>query len=360
MYLSRKQKFVWIPIVWTILGIVYAFQIYLYNVSLGSDCEPFSFMAYYVPEYLLWAVYTPFIFKIINRFQITESNNWQIVFKVLPFALLLSLFHLIVMAAIRWFFYKWYDYSTIPDSLKDYIVTETSTQFFIPILFFSCTLAVGYLIQYYNKNKELQMESLKLDKKLTQAQLKNLKSQLQPHFLFNALNTVSMLVRQNENKRAVKVIAGLGGLLRYALDNKESQWSTLGIETEITEKYLLIESIRFEGKLEYVIHIEEEIKNIPLPDLLLQPIVENSLKHGFDNFQITGKIEIKVSNENDYCTIHIKDNGKGFNLTETPKGFGLSSTMERLQKLYNGKASFIINSFPNKGTTIIIKLPIEK
>jgi sensor histidine kinase YesM len=359
MTLSNKQKFVWIPIIWMVLGIVYAFQIYFYNINLGSDCEPFSFMAYYIPEYLLWAIYTPFIFKLNNRFPITEDKKWSIVLKVLPFALMLAFIHLLLIAALRWFFYQWYDYSTISDSLGSYIIAETSTQFFIPILFFSCTLAVGYLLQYYNKNQELQMESLNLDKKLTQAQLKNLKSQLQPHFLFNALNTISMLVRQNENKNAVKMISGLGGLLRYALDNKESQWSTIGIELEVIEKYLLIESIRFENKLKYTINIEDKLKDTPIPDLLLQPIVENSLKHGFDNFKINGRIEIDVFKDEQFYNIKVNDNGKGFNTKESPFGFGLNSTLERLEKLYKGKAQFLIEGVPDKGTKITIKIPIE-
>ncbi len=360
MSISGKQKFIWIPLVWTILGVIYAIQIYLYNVSLGSDFEPFSFMAYYVPEYLLWAIYTPFIFKLNNRFPIADKKIWFVILRVLPFALILTCIHLLSISILRWTFYRWYDFSRIPNSLSEYISNVISTQFSIPILFFGCTLAIGYLLQYSKRNKELQMESLKLDKKLTQAQLKNLKSQLQPHFLFNALNTVSMLVRQNENNSAVKVISGLGGLLRYALDNKESQWTSLGVELEIIEKYLLIESIRFEGKLKYVITIEDKLKGIPVPDLLLQPIVENALKHGFDNFRIDGKIEIDVIGENDYCIIQVKDNGKGFYPDETSFGFGLSSTSERLQRLYKGKANLLINSIPNSGTTISIQLPVEK
>lgn len=357
--LSKRQKLIWIPAIWAVLGIVYAFQIYFYNINLGSDCEPFSFIAYYLPEYLLWAIYTPYIFRLNNRFPITDRNTFKVVLKVFPFAVLLALIHLLIMATIRWFFYQWYDYSSISGTLKKYLVTEVSTHFFIPILFFACTLAIGYFLQYYNKHQALQIASLERDKELTQLQLKNLKTQLQPHFLFNALNTISMLVRQKENKKAVKIISGLGGLLRHSLENKEEQWTTIGNELEVIEKYLLIESVRFEDKLEYSIEIEEALEGVIVPDLLLQPIIENSLIHGFNNFQNNGKLVISVTKEDPFYLINVCDNGAGFNVDESSLGFGLNITRERLSKLYNSKAKFIIESTLGKGTTICIKLPID-
>ena len=354
--LSKKQKYLWIPIIWMIMGVTYAFQIYIYNKRLDSDCEPFSFIAYYLPEYLLWAFYTPFILKLSNHF-LVKGNKWGTLLKLLPFGILLSLAHLFLLATIRWVFYGWYAYQQISGTYSDYVLTEVATHYFIPLLFFALVVAIGYMVQYYHVHQQAHLNAVELENRLTEAQLENLKNQLQPHFLFNALNTISMLVRQGEKKNAVAMISGLGGLLRYGLENKETQWSILERELEIIGKYLSIESVRFGDKLQFKISSQDDLKGIQVPDLILQPLVENAIKHGLKDQKEGWNLNINTYGIDHYYVLEVRDNGKGFDPLSTDLGNGLKITEQRLLKLYGGGAKMEVQSSLGHGTTVSLKLP---
>lgn len=200
-----------------------------------------------------------------------------------------------------------------------------------------------------------------------QAQLKMLRYQLNPHFLFNTLNAISTLVLDKKPKEANSMITKLSAFLRFSLVSQPIQKTTLEEEVYALSLYLDIERVRFQERLKIIIDISEEAKTALIPNLLLQPLVENSIKYAITPQMDGGTITIKADIKDKKLNITLSDDGPGFN-NDTPKkigqqssgaGVGIANTKERLAKLYPDESSFDINSRESKGVTIRITLPCE-
>jgi LytS/YehU family sensor histidine kinase len=154
---------------------------------------------------------------------------------------------------------------------------------------------------YYRKYREGELRAVELQAQLAQAQLQALKMQLHPHFLFNTLNAIAALVRKNENKAATDMLAGLSDLLRLALENVGAQEVSLQRELEFLERYLEIEKIRFADRLQVKMHIAPETLEARVPNLILQPLVENAIRHGIAPRSASGLIEICAERYDEDC-----------------------------------------------------------
>jgi sensor histidine kinase YesM len=344
---------------WMTIGFIHSLQNYFYNFEPHPDCNIISYFGYSIPEYLLWAFYTLLIFMLVRRFPFEQLTWWKAVSVHLLFSVLVTLFHLAAISSIRWGFYKITGQNTMLGPYTLFLTESSLGSFFLPFVFYFITAIAGYALDYYNKYRKNELERMNLEKLLVNARLEGIKNHLHPHFLFNTLNTISMLVRKQDNQKAVDVIASLGDLLRYMLENRENNWTTLGKEEEVIQLYLSIEQIRFQNRLEYTVDIPEELKNIKVPDLLLQPLVENAFKHGLKDKTEKGTIKITAFQYGNELYLTVCDNGKGFDIQEVEEGFGLKSTKERLEKLYSTRAHFEIDSKPGEGTRINIRLPIR-
>lgn len=357
--MNQRIKVIYIFLFWIAIGLVHSFQSYLYNLGLKSDCSIFTYLAYYLPEYTLWSFYTLFIFRITETYTF-DSRNW---YKSLAVHLILSIFitffHEFTIYSIRWFFYTISPNYDFKETYTDYLKINVLSSFFLPLILYYGTAVVGYTLNYYKKYRFHEMERMNIERLLVSSQLEGLKNNLHPHFLFNTLNTVSMLIRQNKSDKSIELIAKLGELLRYMLENRENNWSTLGQEIEIIKQYLDIEKIRFQKRLTYIVNIPEKHYSQKIPDLLLQPLIENSIKHGLKDTTENGKISISSSVKDKLMCLSIRDNGSGFNTEQMKEGFGLRSTRERLKKLYNGDAYIDIRSAPSKGSIVNISIPLD-
>ncbi|NOZ65865.1 MAG: sensor histidine kinase [Alphaproteobacteria bacterium] len=198
-----------------------------------------------------------------------------------------------------------------------------------------------------------------------QAQLKMLRYQLNPHFLFNTLNAISTLVLDKQAKEANSMLTKLSAFLRFSLVSQPMQKTTLEEEVYALSLYLDIERVRFQERLKIVFDISEEAGSAQIPNLLLQPLVENSIKYAINPQIEGGTITLKAEIKNKKLVITLSDDGPGFsedNPGETDQkssGVGIANTRERLAKLYPKESSFDITSKKNKGVTIRITLPCE-
>lgn len=197
------------------------------------------------------------------------------------------------------------------------------------------------------------------------AQLKMLRYQLNPHFLFNTLNAISTLVLDKKSKDANSMLTKLSAFLRFSLVSQPMQKTTLEEEVYALSLYLDIERVRFQERLRIVINISDEAKMALLPSLLLQPLVENSIKYAINPQIDGGTITIKAMIKDKKLNIELSDDGPGLS-KEKPKymgqessGVGIANTKERLAKLYPGNSSFSIISHEGKGVTVKITLPCE-
>ncbi|MEO1451186.1 MAG: histidine kinase [Bacteroidota bacterium] len=194
-----------------------------------------------------------------------------------------------------------------------------------------------YVIDFYRKYKTADLNSRELESRLTQAELMTLRMQLQPHFLFNAMNTIAMQVRGGANQRAVDMLSGLSDLLRTSLARAGRTWIPLKEEFDLVKAYLAIEAERFSDTLEVELDIDPQVLGLRVPNLILQPLVENAFKHGISKVMGKASIRISARREGNYLHIRIQNSGPdlepGFQWREA-EGIGLRNTWSRLQGLY--------------------------
>ena len=220
------------------------------------------------------------------------------------------------------------------------------------------TGAFGY--HYYREIRDRQMSESRLQAQLATAQLQILKMQLQPHFLFNTLHAISTLVTKDP-KRARKMIVLLSELLRIAIDYGATQEVPLKEEIDFVGKYLDIEKMRFEEDLDTHFQVDPEALQAMVPNLLLQPLVENAVKHGVRVLGGEGHIHVGAEREGDWLVMHVRDNGPGMTpeLAEDSNGLGLKITRARLQQLYGQRQVFTVENLATGGLDISIRIPFH-
>ena len=221
------------------------------------------------------------------------------------------------------------------------------------------TVLVAHMVCYYRRLTEKELRATQLEEQLAQARLHTLKSQLQPHFLFNTLHSISSLMLIDV-VAADRMMTSLSDLLRMSLEQNGTQITSLSREIEFLGVYLDIEKTRFEDRLEVVFDIAPDCLDAQVPHLLLQPIVENAVRHGVSRRSSAGEIRIMAKHEETELHLSICDNGPGFAGSEndgTRRGLGLRLTRERLSAMYGQQQKCEIRSTPNEGSEVHLRMP---
>jgi two-component system LytT family sensor kinase len=228
-------------------------------------------------------------------------------------------------------------------------------------------LAVQYGFGWYRRSEErrrealrLQLHSSELETKLVEARLSALKMQLQPHFLFNTLNAITVLVRQQQGRQAEQMLSRLGDLLRLVLEDVEAQEVPLSRELEYVELYLAIEQVRFQDRLRVNITVDPECLDAAVPYMALQPIVENALRHGIGRSSSAGSLRVAARRSAESLVIQIADDGPGLAGGTAPgRGIGLANTRARLEQLYGAPAHLTVENHPAGGALATMMLPFH-
>jgi two-component system, LytTR family, sensor kinase len=224
---------------------------------------------------------------------------------------------------------------------------------------FTITVTLTHLIALYRESRARELRTAQLEAELAQAQLQALQSQIQPHFLFNALNTISALIYEDA-QAADMMIVRLSNFLRGLLNSSQAQEVTLQEELDFLDLYLDIMRPRFEERLKISLAVEPGINQALLPKLILQPLVENSIKHAADPVSGAVHIKIEATRNNGSLLLQVKDNGPGLPTDEQTiltRGVGLSNTVKRLNHLYGDRQKFAIQNADNGGLLIQVTLP---
>jgi two-component system, LytTR family, sensor kinase len=222
-------------------------------------------------------------------------------------------------------------------------------EFSMDVIVYTIMVSIVYFIDRH-------VRATQLEARLAQARLENLRLQLQPHFLFNALNTISSVVYEDP-RRADAMIAGLSDLLRSTITDSESQEVPLDREIETLELYLAIMRQRFEDRLDIEVHIAPDVLKALVPHLLLQPLVENSIRYGTN--PRSNAITVKVTAERDGANtrLRIRDFGRGLPEGQWRRGTGISNTVERLQQLYGAGHTLEFENCADGGLAVTVALP---
>jgi two-component system LytT family sensor kinase len=214
-----------------------------------------------------------------------------------------------------------------------------------------------HAIDNYREGREREVRASQLEARLAEARLQLLKMQLHPHFLFNTLNTISELVHENPES-AERMIGGLSGLLRETLQAGIIDVVPLARELDLLQKYIDIQRARFGDRLEARIVVDrDETRHALVPILILQPLVENAIKHGLAAHARAGRIEIRASRSGDQLIVDVQDDGIGFRPGDARHGIGLANTEARLVELYGSAHRFEVQNVASGGTLVRLIIP---
>jgi LytS/YehU family sensor histidine kinase len=229
----------------------------------------------------------------------------------------------------------------------------------IDMAYYWAVVAFGYSVEIYRRYKNEELKAAQLEARLIETELKALREQLRPHFLFNTLNTIAVLVREAKNDDAVNLIARLSSLLRMSLDNTRVHEVTVRQEMNFLESYLDIQRVRFSDRLRVDIAIEPEAMDARIPNLLLQPLVENAILHGIAPKAGPGCVEVRGHVAAGQLHLEVRDDGPGLGdgQKRAKEGIGLSNTRERLTKIYGVHGQLSLRSEPGHGVAVQIILP---
>lgn len=345
--------------VFTLVAIVDSSQLYLGQRLQERPVAFWRAAAAALPEWWLWALVTPAIVWAARRFPLQRPISPRNVVVHLAGSVVVALAHAFLSLAFAWSI----DPSARPDSgFAAYYQSVLYRWFHVEVLLYWAILGFALAVDYYRQAKRREVREAQLEARLAQARLDALKMQLHPHFLFNTLNAISVLVRKGENSAAVRMIAGLSDLLRLALDRSGAQEVTLEEEMHLLETYLAIEKVRFGDRLRVNVEVPRDVLDARVPNLVLQPLVENAIKHGIAPNPEAGRLDVRAEVLGDRLRLQVVDDGAGMNGAPSPSpgsGVGLRNTRERLRRLYGDR--FRLELVPGKhgGTEAVLEIPLR-
>ena len=350
--------FIRMKIKWNKTTLIIIFWLLFFVVDflkkIGSFADYQRVLFYYFPGYLLWVALTIPLSKLFDyseKFELWKQGLLLAVSAIVTGSIKVIANWLIYFAGL------YLSLGRVPSGgFSKFMSYMTLFYFMEAIIIAAVLLTVFFIVELYHKYKEESLRSAQLENQLAMAQLQTLKMQLQPHFLFNANNTISMLVRKGENAKAVEMIAGLSDLLRSSLERENHQLISLQEELDLLKQYLQIETLRFEDRLSYDFDIEAETLLAFVPSFLLQPLLENAFKHGIAKSIGKAVVTISARKKQDKLRIHLFNSGPHFEEASPSTGIGLSNTIKRLQQLYQTNYQFELSNHKN-GVLVKIVLP---
>jgi two-component system, LytTR family, sensor kinase len=229
------------------------------------------------------------------------------------------------------------------------------------ILLYSCILGAQYMLESSQRLAVQQAEAARLSELLSKAQLRALRQQIEPHFLFNTLNAIAGLVREERNDDAVNMIVGLSDFLRRVVEDSDRQQVALAEEIEFLQKYVDIQKARFADRLQVSVEIPRELLPAQFPALILQPMVENAIKHGIAKRVQGGVIRVTAFRSNGSLNLSVYNDGPGLpGRDEMRSGIGLSNVRSRLQGLYGDAFQLTMHDCPPSGVEVELSVPYRE
>jgi len=345
---------------WTGVGLV-LWLIFLFNDILANI--PFSLLVLLTLALscaYLWGAVTPLIRMGVRRWPLENNFNWARLLLHFCFSVVFSIAMTAVLTylylVIHWF---WFDRLF---GLKRTFAGMAYYLFLVKVVFYWTVVAVDSAIHYFRRYQAESEQATLLERQLGEARLKVLRAQLQPHFLFNTLHSLAAFIRMNETDEALEMLVDLGDLLRASLEGGSGQWVPLSEELFLVEKYLNIERRRLQGRAHLVMEVDEGLEDQAVPQMLLQPLVENSIRHGLEKHAHADWVRLRIRDQGTAMAIVIEDNGPGFPDDWAPSeaGTGLGHTLGRIKGLYGGCAKVVIGNRDEGGAMVAVHLPKEK
>ncbi len=343
--------------IWTVIGLAFASQFYLssslfgyYSVTWGQA------ISITLGDWYVWALLSLPIMWFARRFPLHRRNWAKLAVIHTAASALVCVVYVVVRAAVGQLQSPLLGMTTTFSNSLEKLFLKNSL---FNLLIYWIIVAVSLGFDYYRKFRERELRAAELERSLAEAKLMALQMQLNPHFLFNTLHTISALMHKNVDA-ADRMIARLSELLRLALENTDANEVPLREELDFLRRYLEIEQTRFGERLAVRVDAAPDTLDLRVPNLLLQPLVENAIRHGIEPHAKPGIIELRARRENGQLRVEVRDNGAGL----TPgkpfsEGIGLSNTRARLEHLYGRAHSFEFSQAPEGGLVVVVTMPLR-
>jgi signal transduction histidine kinase len=340
---------------WLVYGLFNASQRFLQATLIQQEAMTlFEALAFPLTQAMTWALLTPIILLLIDRLALESLSRPRNILIAFGATLVISAAKLLIDTGTTPFLAPW-----VPERgyalLRRIVIARTHATLV------TCWViaAVAYAVRYYEKYHDRELRTTQLEARLAEAQLQVLRMQLQPHFLFNALNTIAALMNKDVHA-AERMLARLGDLLRLALSSSGAQEVPLKDELAFLRSYLEIEKIRFRNRLNIAIDVESGVLDALVPNLILQPLVENAIRHGLAQRVEPGTIRITARREGAGLFLSVEDDGPGLPAFTDREGIGLGNTRARLTQLFGNSHRFMLEPAPGGGLAVRLTIPLRE
>jgi two-component system, LytTR family, sensor kinase len=344
--------------IWAIPGVLAATSMYAIYTIKGEDLSIWAALAWRVPEWQVWAFATPLIVMLGRRFPITRLRGLWL---AIPIHLVANATVATADAVVNSVFGRLVGeapFTTEP--LLEIVPWIVLKSIFLELIVYWAVIAADRGLAYQRRYRESALRQSQLEARLVEAQLDALKMQLHPHFLFNTLNAITVLMRRGDSANAVRMVGGLSELLRRSLASIRVELVTLREELDFIQRYLDIETMRFPDRLRVALDIADDAACGLVPNLILQPLVENAIEHGIAPRVSGGRISIVARVHGDRLRIEIRDDGVGPGKSSAKgHGVGLSHVRTRLAQLYPGTHRFTLEPNQPAGALAAIEIPFD-
>ena len=354
----------WVFLVATLLGLFSTAQAYrLYTLSPRGRVEGVDIGSLLILNLGLWyipAALTGPIFRLAARFRL-DADRWLRAVAIHAMAAVaFSIIHTAVMMAVR--VVLWPEMRAMPQKAwVSFVQDQYLRNLDWSLMTYAAVVGLSYALGYYRESQARALKAAHLETSLMEARLKTLEAQLHPHFLFNTLHAISTLVHTNP-EAADRMISRLSDLLRLTFDRSGAAGVALNEELEFLQKYLEIEQIRFQDRLTVKFDIDPETLDTPVPRMILQPLVENAIKHGIGPRSGQGLVQVSAKKQDKGIWIEVRDNGVGLSRNARARftnGVGLSNTRARLQYLY-GDEHRLDFAEGDAGLSVQMLIPLQR
>jgi len=337
---------------WTLLGVVFAIQFHFASEQIGNPVPWERAFLFSLTDWYVFALLAIPATWLARRLVIERPRLGLALAVHFAASLIFSLAYAAIRSAVG--LWQAGGGAGFDDAFRALLVKS----WHFNILIYWVILAVTQAFDYYNKFRDRELRTAELERRLTEARLQALQMQLNPHFLFNTLHAISSLMHRDVDA-ADSMLVRLSELLRHALEGTATQEVTLREELAFLARYLEIERTRFGDRLAVEMKIAPETLDAFVPNLLLQPVLENAIRHGIEPHARPGRIEVSARRDSDLLRIEVRDNGGGLPGGTLEEGVGLSNTRARLDQLYQRRHKFELANAAAGGVAVTIELPFR-
>lgn len=344
---------------WIFVSVVYAAQIWWLSTLPGEKINVRAAITWQTTYFLLWIPLTLIVWRVTSGWTPESAGGWRrMLVRHVPLFAAAALAHFMTVAAISALL------GVARDRFWPSVLMQATGRMHLELLIYTASAGTGAALVLHRRYRDRELATARLQAELSAARLDALRGQLQPHFLFNSLHSIASLARAGDTAGVVRLIAGFSDILRHLLTSGERRLP-LRDELQLVERYLDIQRVRFADRLHVSIDLAPEVADARVPLLVVQPLVENALRHGLAPRVEAGVVTVRAHRENGATRIDVEDSGVGLpagwslSALGPGQGTGLRNLASRLDAEYGGAASLQVAPRPDGGVRATVRVPFE-